>query len=115
MIRDTSGQDRPLARPHGRRRLWLALGGVVTDTGLFDWSGYPNIFANYRKGDPKGWGLQQLRKKALRDMGGTLSSHAAHQLALGAETLALRMDRTSATALRCSIATALGRPVEPEV
>jgi len=28
MIRDTSGQDRPLARPHGRRRLWLALGGA---------------------------------------------------------------------------------------
>jgi O-acetylhomoserine (thiol)-lyase len=76
-----------------------ALGGSVTDTGLFDWSSYPNIFAAYRKGDPKGWGLQQIRKKGLRDMGGTLSSHAAHQLALGAETLALRMDRTSATAL----------------
>ncbi|MFN3440246.1 MAG: cystathionine gamma-synthase family protein [Acidovorax sp.] len=76
-----------------------ALGGSITDTGLFDWSNYPNIFAAYRKGDPKGWGLQQLRKKGLRDMGGTLSSHAAHQLALGAETLALRMDRTSATAL----------------
>lgn len=76
-----------------------ALGGAVTDTGLYDWSRYPNIFEAYRKGDPKGWGLQQLRKKGLRDMGGTLSSHAAHQLALGAETLALRMDRTSATAL----------------
>lgn len=76
-----------------------ALGGAVTDTGLFNWSGYPNIFAAYRKGDPKGWGLQQLRKKGLRDMGGTLSSHAAHQLAVGAETLALRMDRTSDTAL----------------
>ena len=76
-----------------------ALGGAITDTGLYDWSGYPNIFAPYRKGDPKGWGLQQLRKKGLRDMGGTLSSHAAHQLALGAETLSLRMDRTSATAL----------------
>lgn len=76
-----------------------ALGGSVTDTGLFDWSGYPNIFAAYRKGDPRGWGLQQIRKKGLRDMGGALSSHAAHQLALGAETLALRMDRTSATAL----------------
>ncbi len=76
-----------------------ALGGAVTDTGLFDWSRYPNIFAAYRKGDAKGWGLQQIRKKGLRDMGGTLSSLAAHQLALGAETLALRMDRTSATAL----------------
>lgn len=76
-----------------------ALGGAVTDTGLFDWNAYPNIFAAYRKGDAKGWGLQQLRKKGLRDLGGTLSSHAAHQLAVGAETLALRMDRTSATAL----------------
>lgn len=76
-----------------------ALGGAVTDTGRYDWSRYPNIFAAYRKGDPKGWGLQQLRKKGLRDMGATLSSQAAHQMALGAETLALRMDRTSATAL----------------
>jgi O-acetylhomoserine (thiol)-lyase len=75
-----------------------ALGGVVTDTGRFDWSQYPNIFSAYRKGDAKGWGLQQLRKKGLRDMGGTLSSGAAHQIAVGAETLALRMARTSATA-----------------
>ncbi|WP_343628189.1 efflux RND transporter periplasmic adaptor subunit [Roseateles sp.] len=28
MIRDTSGQDRPLVRPQGRRRLWLALAGA---------------------------------------------------------------------------------------
>ncbi|MBO9688494.1 MAG: efflux RND transporter periplasmic adaptor subunit [Mitsuaria chitosanitabida] len=28
MIRDTSGQDRPLERSHGRRRLWLALAGA---------------------------------------------------------------------------------------
>jgi O-acetylhomoserine (thiol)-lyase len=76
-----------------------ALGGALTDTGLYDWSNYPHIFDAYRKGDPKGWGLQQVRKKGLRDMGGTLSSQAAHQIALGAETLALRMDRTSATAL----------------
>ncbi|MDD0837393.1 cystathionine gamma-synthase family protein [Curvibacter sp. HBC61] len=76
-----------------------ALGGSVTDTGMFDWASYPNIFPAYRKGDTKGWGLQQIRKKGLRDMGGTLSSTAAHQIAAGAETLALRMDRTSATAL----------------
>ena len=75
------------------------LGGAVTDTGLFDWSGYPNIFPAYRKGDPKGWGLQQIRKKGLRDMGAALASQSAHQVALGAETLALRMERTSATAL----------------
>ena len=59
-----------------------ALGGAVTDTGSFDWSTYPNIFANYRIGDPKGWGLQQVRKKGLRDMGGTLSSEQAHQISV---------------------------------
>ena len=77
-----------------------ALGGAVTDTGLFNWDAYPNIFANYRKGDAKGWGLQQIRKKGLRDMGGTLSSEQAHQISVGAETLALRLGQTSATALQ---------------
>jgi O-acetylhomoserine (thiol)-lyase len=76
-----------------------ALGGAVTDTGLFDWQGYPNIFAAYRKGDPKQWGLSQVRKKGLRDMGATLSSEHAHQISVGAETLALRVAHTSATAL----------------
>jgi len=76
-----------------------ALGGAVTDTGLFDWRGYPNIFEPYRKGDPTGWGLQQIRKKALRDMGGTLSSEQAHRISVGADTLALRVKQTSATAL----------------
>ncbi len=76
-----------------------ALGGAVTDTGLYDWSRYPNIFANYRQGDPAGWGLQQIRKKGLRDMGGALSSEQAHQISLGAETMMLRVAQTSATAL----------------
>lgn len=76
-----------------------ALGGAVTDTGLFDWSSYPNLFAAYRQGEAKGWGLQQIRKKALRDMGGTLSSEHAHRISVGAETLPLRVARCSATAL----------------
>jgi len=77
-----------------------ALGGAVTDTGLYNWANYPNIFASYRKGDPHQWGLQQIRKKGLRDMGGTLSSEHAHQISVGAETLALRVAQTSATALQ---------------
>lgn len=76
-----------------------ALGGAVTDTGLFDWSSYPNIFAGYRQGEPAGWGLQQIRKKGLRDMGGSLSSQQAHQISLGAETMALRVAHSSSTAL----------------
>ena len=76
-----------------------ALGGAVTDTGQFDWNVYPNIFANYRQGEPAGWGLQQIRKKGLRDMGGSLSSQQAHQISLGAETIALRVAHSSSTAL----------------
>ena len=76
-----------------------ALGGAVTDTGVFDWAAFPNIFANYRQGNPAAWGLVQIRKKGLRDMGGSLSSEQAHQISVGAETLVLRVAQTSATAL----------------
>lgn len=77
-----------------------ALGGAVTDTGLFDWRQYPAISESYRKGDSTMWGLNQLRKKALRDMGASLSSEHAHQIAIGMETLELRVARSSATALK---------------
>jgi O-acetylhomoserine (thiol)-lyase len=77
-----------------------AMGGAVTDTGCFDWQSYPNIFAAYRKGDARQWGLVQIRKKGLRDMGAALSSEHAHQISVGAETLALRVAQTSATALQ---------------
>lgn len=75
------------------------LGGSITDTGQFDWSSFPNIFEAYQKGDSKKWALTQIKKKALRDMGGTLSSDGAYQLAIGAETIALRMDRACSNAL----------------
>ena len=77
-----------------------ALGGAVTETGLFDWGTYPNINQAYRKGDKATmWGLTQIKKKGLRDMGGTLSSDAAHRIAAGAETLALRMQRACSNAM----------------
>jgi len=77
-----------------------ALGGAVTDTGLYDWSTYPHIHENYRKGDAAKWGIWQIRKKGLRDMGAALAADAAHHLAVGAETLALRMERSCANALK---------------
>lgn len=71
-----------------------ALGGCVTDTGLFNWSNYPNIFETFKKQvKPETLGLTQIRKKGLRDAGGTLSPEAAHTIAVGAETLALRLER----------------------
>lgn len=76
-----------------------ALGGSVTDTGLFDWTRFPNIAENYKSQKPAMWGVQQIRKKGLRDWGGTLAATDAHHIAVGAETLALRMPRTCSNAL----------------
>lgn len=76
-----------------------ALGGVVINTGLYDWSGYANILPTYRKGDPSTWGMTQVKKKGLRDMGATLAAEPAHRIALGAETLALRLERACANAM----------------
>lgn len=83
-----------------------ALGGMVTDTGLFDWSAYPHIFPAYQTGNSAMWGLTQLKKKGLRDLGAALASDAAHRIAVGAETMALRLQRV------CSNAMALARFLE---
>ena len=88
-----------------------ALGGSITDVGAFDWTRYPNIYDSYKGAKPELWGITQIRKKGLRDWGGTLAAEQAHHLAVGAETLALRMDK------QCANALALARFLEsrPEV
>ena len=75
-----------------------ALGGALTDTGVYDWTKFPNIFDNYKKNPAAQWGLVQIRAKALRDFGASLAPEAAHHIAVGAETLALRMERSCANA-----------------
>lgn len=76
-----------------------ALGGSLTDTGLYDWTRYPNIFDAYKRYASAQWGMAQIRAKALRDFGGSLGPEAAHHLAVGSETMALRMERECASAL----------------
>ena len=76
-----------------------ALGGSLTDTGLFDWTKFSNILDVYKKGPAAGWGITQIKKKGLRDMGATLASDAAHRIAIGAETLSLRLDKIGSNAL----------------
>jgi O-acetylhomoserine (thiol)-lyase len=70
-----------------------ALAGSLTDTGLYDWTSFPNIIDNYKSARPELWGITQVRKKGLRDFGGTLAAEQAHHISVGAETLALRMER----------------------
>lgn len=76
-----------------------ALGGCVTDTGLYDWSSFPNIFVNYKNADASVWGITQIRKKGLRDLGGALAPEAAHHLSAGADTLGLRLNQACDNAL----------------
>ncbi|WP_028864233.1 cystathionine gamma-synthase family protein [Psychromonas aquimarina] len=83
-----------------------ALGGSVTDSGLYDWQSYPNIFEAYRQGDSRMWGISQIKKKGLRDMGACVSSQTAHLISVGSETMELRMDR------QCDNASALAEFLE---
>lgn len=70
-----------------------ALGGAITDTGHFAWDQFDNIYDTYKSSDSSKWGITQIRKKGIRDFGATLDPAAANRLAIGAETLALRMER----------------------
>ncbi len=76
-----------------------ALGGAVTETGAFDWTSFPNIYPDYQGSDPGKWGITQIKKKGLRDLGASLGPEAAHHVAMGAETLALRVQRQSDNAM----------------
>lgn len=76
------------------------LGGAVVDCGLFDWAQFDNILPIYRGADPSLWGLTQIRKRGLRDMGATLAPESAHAISIGLETLVLRTQRTCDNALR---------------
>ena len=75
------------------------LGGAVTETGRYDWSVFTNIYSEYQRGEPAKWGITQIRKKGLRDLGASLGPEAAHHVAIGAETLALRVQRQSENAM----------------
>ncbi|SEB18244.1 cystathionine gamma-synthase family protein [Pedobacter hartonius] len=84
-----------------------ALGGSVTDTGLYNWDKFPNIAAILREQiRPEMLGITQIRKRGLRDAGGTLSPEAAHSISVGSETIALRLERA------CNNALALARLLE---
>jgi O-acetylhomoserine (thiol)-lyase len=73
--------------------------GAVIDTGNYDWTQYSNILDSFKTLPSQAQALTQIKKKGLRDLGGCLSSDSAQMIAVGAETLALRMDRACDNAL----------------
>jgi O-acetylhomoserine (thiol)-lyase len=70
-----------------------ALGGAITEVGNYDWTRFANIYDTYRTGEAERWGITQIKKKGLRDFGPALGPEAAHHIGVGAETLALRLER----------------------
>jgi len=84
------------------------LGGVLLDSGKFDFSRYPTIAApspayhDLRFQDTFGhYGfLMKARAETVRDTGACLSPFNAFLLIQGLETLSLRMERQTASALR---------------
>ncbi len=85
-----------------------AIGGVLLDSGRFDFSRYPSIAApspayhNLRFFDTFGHYafLMKARAETVRDTGACLSPFNAFLLIQGLETLSLRMERQTASALR---------------
>jgi len=80
-----------------------ALGGAITEMGQYDWAQFDNIYDTYKTGAAEKWAITQIKKKGLRDFGAALAPEAAHHIGVGAETLALRMER------QCANATAMTR------
>ncbi len=84
-----------------------SIGGVVTDSGTFDFSTFPTIaepspaYHGMRFYDTFGhYGfLVKLRVETVRDTGACISPTNAFQLLQGLETLSVRMDRHVANAL----------------
>lgn len=85
-----------------------AIGGVLLDSGRFDFSRYPSIAApspayhDLRFHDTFGHYafLMKARAETMRDTGACLSPFNAFLLIQGLETLSLRMERQTASALR---------------
>jgi O-acetylhomoserine (thiol)-lyase len=74
-----------------------AIGGVIIDSGRFDYGAHPERFPNYNQPDPSYHGL--ARVQLLRDLGSAVAPFNAWLIAQGLETLSLRIERHSSNAL----------------
>jgi len=91
------------------------IGGVVVDSGKFDWAASPRFRTDFVDPDPSYHGVSytgafgnlayilKLRVQLLRDLGPALSPFNAWQLLQGLETLPLRIARHAENALAVSL------------
>ena len=88
------------------------IGGVIVDSGKFDWAKNAKRFPQFNDPAPGFHGLKfldtfgpmafivRLRVEILRDLGACMNPFAAQQLLLGVETLSLRCERHASNALK---------------
>ncbi len=69
-----------------------AVGGIIIDNGLFDWSKIPAL-NNWSEKFGQNAFVARIRKEIFRHLGGCMIAHTAHFLNLGLDVLALRLDR----------------------
>lgn len=87
------------------------IGGVIVDSGKFDWAANAARFPQFHEPSEGYHGLKffetfgnitfiiRARVEILRDLGASLNPFAAQQLLLGIETLSLRAERHAQNAL----------------
>lgn len=89
-----------------------SIGGVVVDSGKFDWAANAKRFPQFNDPAPGYHGLKfhdtfgplafaiRLRVEILRDLGSCMSPFNAQQFILGVETLSLRCERIAENSLK---------------
>ena len=89
-----------------------SIGGIIVDSGKFDWKANKDRFKVLNEPDPSYHGvvytdalgpaafIGRCRVVPLRNTGAALSPHSAFLLLMGLETLGLRMERHTANALK---------------
>ena len=75
-----------------------SVGGVIIDTGNFEWKQSPKLADAARKMGPMAL-LATLRGEIYRNTGACLSAHNAYLQCLGLETLGLRFEKSCANAV----------------
>ena len=69
-----------------------AVGGVIIDNGLYDWSKNPNCFAFSKKFGKDAF-IARLRKNYYRNFGMPMTAHSANYMIAGLDILELRVER----------------------
>ncbi len=75
-----------------------SIGGLIIDNGVFCWKKNRNLADEEVKSGPGAF-LVRLRREVHRNCGSCMSPHTAWLQTLGLETLALRIERSSANAM----------------